>query len=107
MNSPRAAHAADIAWSLRGNMCRPWHENRSHSSTPKRFARTGGCPKNVRVLRPSSVLAIQLSRPPQERIVVREVTAALGVSVSRAEFTARRWELERVVRAAAARAVVG
>ena len=36
-----------------------------------------------------------------------EVTAALGVSVSRAEFTARRWELERVVRAAAARAVVG
>jgi DNA-binding IclR family transcriptional regulator len=36
-----------------------------------------------------------------------EVTAALGVSVTRAEFTARRWELERVVRAAAARAVVG
>ncbi len=36
-----------------------------------------------------------------------EVSAALGVSVSRAEFTARRWELEKVVRAAAARAVVG
>ena len=36
-----------------------------------------------------------------------EVTAALGVSVTRAEFTARRWELERVVRTAAARAVVG
>ena len=36
-----------------------------------------------------------------------EVTAALGVSVPRSEFTARRWELERVVRTAAARAVVG
>ena len=36
-----------------------------------------------------------------------EVTAALGVSVPRSEFTARRWELERVVRIAAARAVVG
>ena len=35
-----------------------------------------------------------------------EVSAALGVSVSRAEFAARRWELERVVRAAASRAVV-
>lgn len=35
-----------------------------------------------------------------------EVSAALGVSVSRAEFTARRWELERVVRAAASRVVV-
>lgn len=33
-----------------------------------------------------------------------EVGAALGVSVTRAEFTARRWELERLVRAAAARA---
>ena len=33
-----------------------------------------------------------------------EVTAALGVSVPRSEFTARRWELERVVRTAAARA---
>lgn len=33
-----------------------------------------------------------------------EVTGALGVSVSRAEFAARRWELERVVRQAAARA---
>jgi IclR family acetate operon transcriptional repressor len=35
-----------------------------------------------------------------------EVSAALGVSVSRAEFTARRWELERVVRAAASRVVL-
>jgi DNA-binding IclR family transcriptional regulator len=33
-----------------------------------------------------------------------EVTGALGVSVSRAEFAARRWELERVVRAAGVRA---
>ncbi len=32
------------------------------------------------------------------------VIAALGVSVSRSEFTARRWELERVVRQAAGRA---
>lgn len=32
------------------------------------------------------------------------VTGALGVSVSRAEFAVRRWELERVVRRAAARA---
>ena len=31
------------------------------------------------------------------------VRAALGVSVSRAEFGARRWELEVAVRAAAAR----
>jgi DNA-binding IclR family transcriptional regulator len=36
-----------------------------------------------------------------------EVVAGLGVSVTRAEFTARRWELERVVRTAAARGVVG
>jgi IclR family acetate operon transcriptional repressor len=36
-----------------------------------------------------------------------EVCAALGISVSRAEFTARRWELEKVVRAAASRPVVG
>jgi IclR family transcriptional regulator, acetate operon repressor len=33
-----------------------------------------------------------------------EVAAALGVSVTRAEFAERRWELERVVRAAADRA---
>jgi len=33
-----------------------------------------------------------------------EVGAALGVSVPRAEFAARRWELERLVRAAATRA---
>ncbi len=33
-----------------------------------------------------------------------EVTGAIGVSVTRAEFTARRWELERVVRRGAARA---
>jgi IclR family acetate operon transcriptional repressor len=33
-----------------------------------------------------------------------DVTGALGVSVSRAEFAARRWELERVVRQAAVRA---
>jgi DNA-binding IclR family transcriptional regulator len=33
-----------------------------------------------------------------------ETAGALGVSVSRAEFAARRWELERVVRRAAARA---
>jgi IclR family transcriptional regulator, acetate operon repressor len=32
-----------------------------------------------------------------------EVTAALGVSVTRADFADRRWELERVVRHAAAR----
>lgn len=32
-----------------------------------------------------------------------ETAGAVGVSVSRAEFTARRWELERVVRRAAAR----
>ena len=32
-----------------------------------------------------------------------EVTAALGVSVTHADFTDRRWELERVVRHAAAR----
>lgn len=32
------------------------------------------------------------------------VTGAIGVSVNRAEFTARRWELERVVRDAADRA---
>jgi Transcriptional regulator len=32
------------------------------------------------------------------------VVGALGVSVTRAEFAARRWELERVVRQAAARA---
>lgn len=36
-----------------------------------------------------------------------EVEAALGVSVPRAEFTARRWELERVVRGAAARVGAG
>jgi IclR family transcriptional regulator, acetate operon repressor len=34
----------------------------------------------------------------------RETPAALGVSVSRADFAARRWELEGVVRRAAARA---
>jgi IclR family acetate operon transcriptional repressor len=33
-----------------------------------------------------------------------EVTAALGISVSRADFAARRWELERLVRAAGTRA---
>ncbi|GAA1249616.1 hypothetical protein GCM10009609_11260 [Pseudonocardia aurantiaca] len=33
-----------------------------------------------------------------------ETAGALGVSVSRAEFVARRWELERLVRRAAARA---
>ncbi len=32
-----------------------------------------------------------------------ELAGALGVSVSRAEFAARRWELERTVREAAAR----
>ncbi|MGI5126643.1 IclR family transcriptional regulator [Pseudonocardia sp. CA-107938] len=36
-----------------------------------------------------------------------EVTGALGVSVSRTEFGARRWELERLVRAAAERAGAG
>jgi IclR family transcriptional regulator, acetate operon repressor len=33
-----------------------------------------------------------------------EVVGAIGLSVSRTEFTARRWELERLVRAAATRA---
>jgi IclR family transcriptional regulator, acetate operon repressor len=33
-----------------------------------------------------------------------EVVGAIGLSVSRSEFAARRWELERLVRAAAARA---
>ncbi|OLT20116.1 IclR family transcriptional regulator [Pseudonocardia sp. CNS-139] len=35
-----------------------------------------------------------------------EIAGALGVSVSRADFAARRWELERVVRRAAARAAL-
>lgn len=35
------------------------------------------------------------------------VTGALGVSVTRAEFAARRWELERAVRGAAVRAGAG
>ncbi len=35
-----------------------------------------------------------------------EIDAAIGVSVSRQEFAARRWELERVVRAAAGRVTV-
>jgi DNA-binding IclR family transcriptional regulator len=33
-----------------------------------------------------------------------EVSGALGVAVSRVEFTRRRWEFERAVRQAAARA---
>jgi DNA-binding IclR family transcriptional regulator len=33
-----------------------------------------------------------------------EVVGAIGVSVSHTEFAARRWELERLVRASASRA---
>lgn len=36
-----------------------------------------------------------------------EVTGAVGVSVSRTDFTSRRWDLERAVRQAAVRATLG
>ena len=73
------------------------HEQQaSHARTPARVDELGD-ELGMHTLESRSVVAWLVENP-------HEITGALGISVSGADFAARRWELERVVRAAGERA---